>query len=61
MHQAKLFSYTDFEPCTYDNIIGHGGFGNVHKVKELATGKEYAMKVLLSDQLNSQSLGDDFL
>ena len=40
--RATLFNYNDFEQCNYNNIIGSGGFGNVHKVKELKTQKEFA-------------------
>ena len=48
--ETRQFNRQDFEACTYHNIIGRGGFGNVHKVKELATGKYSAMKVLIPPQ-----------
>ena len=59
--QPTIFNRNDFEPCDFNNIIGRGGFGIVYKVKELKTEKYCAMKVLLPNDFNNKSLGDNFL
>ncbi|KAJ9450106.1 RAC family serine/threonine-protein kinase-like protein [Diplonema papillatum] len=50
--EAKEFKEDDFEMLT---LIGRGSFGKVYKVREVSTGKIYAVKVLQKSALKVDS------
>ena len=46
--KGKLVELEDFELLT---LVGRGAFGKVYRVKEKATGKIYAMKVMQKTEI----------
>ena len=44
--QITLFHAEDFDRSTKENLLGKGGQGEVHLLKEQKTQKEYAVKIL---------------
>ena len=51
--QISIIHRSDFTDINNQNIIGQGAFGNVYKVIEKATGKEFAVKVLNGNDDNN--------
>ena len=49
------YKYEDFE-INFDEPLGNGGFGEVYKGKEKNTGKVYAIKRFLKENLFEEEL-----